>query len=86
MWSFEQNAGSSPFDFAQGQNDKLLRTSCLPLLSLLEEEGYGCGVLEDTAGGGGGCAGDGDGVTFGGKCEGIGCVDAVSAAGGEEWG
>ncbi len=37
------------------------------LLRLLEEEGYGGGVLEDAAGGGGGCAGDCDGVSLGGE-------------------
>jgi hypothetical protein len=58
----------------------------LQLLRLLEEEGYGGGMLEDAAGGCGGCAGDGDGVTFGGEGEGVGGADAVSAAGGEERG
>jgi len=43
-------------------------------------------VLQDGAGGGGGCASDGDGVRFGGEGEGVGGADAVSAAGGEEWG
>ena len=56
------------------------------LLRLLEEERDGGGVLEDAAGGGGGCAGDRDGVGLGREGEGVGGVDAVSAAGDEERG
>ena len=43
-------------------------------------------MLQDHAGGGGGCACDRDGVGFGGEGESVGSADAVSAAGGEEWG
>ena len=43
-------------------------------------------MLEDAAGGGGGCSGDRDGVGLGGEGEGVRGVDAVSAAGGEEQG
>jgi hypothetical protein len=34
------------------------------LLSLLEQHGYGCGVLQNAAGIGGGGAGNGDAVTL----------------------
>jgi hypothetical protein len=36
------------------------------LLSRLEQQGYSCGVLQDAAGIGGGGAGNGDAVAFGG--------------------
>ena len=43
-------------------------------------------MLEDAAGWSGGGAGDSDGVGLGGESEGVGGVDAVSAAGGKEEG
>jgi hypothetical protein len=65
---------------------KVVFATRLRLLRLLEEEGYGCGVLQEAACRGGRGAGDCDGVGLGGEGEGVGGADAVSAAGSEEWG
>lgn len=51
---------------------------------LFDEKGYGGDVLEEDAGRGRGGTGDRDRVALRGEVLGIGCADAVSAAGGEE--
>lgn len=63
---------------------QLLGTS--QLLWLFEEEYDRCGVLQDAAGGSGGCACDGDVVGFGRGSETVCCADAVPASGGEQKG